>query len=68
MPMVQLKKTLLPTMDPLERRDGFQEVSLGYSAAQALAEAQRCLLCQEPACETGCPVGVPIRDFIKAIA
>ena len=68
MPMVQFKKTLLPTMDAVERRDGFQEVSLGYSAAQALAEAQRCLLCQEPACETGCPVGVPIRDFIKAIA
>ncbi|MBI2171890.1 MAG: NADPH-dependent glutamate synthase [Chloroflexi bacterium] len=68
MPMVQLKKTPLPALDPIQRRLGFQEVSLGYSPTQALAEAQRCLLCQEPNCEAGCPVGVPIRDFIKLIA
>ncbi|MBI4340341.1 MAG: NADPH-dependent glutamate synthase [Chloroflexi bacterium] len=68
MPMVQLKKTPLPALDAIQRRDGFQEVNLGYTPAQALAEAQRCLLCQEPACEDGCPVGVPIRDFIKLIA
>ena len=68
MPMVQLKKTPMPTMDPQVRRANFQEVALGYTPAQALAEAQRCLLCQDPVCEEGCPVGVPIRDFIKLIA
>ena len=40
MPMLQLKKTPLPTMDPAERRKGFQEVSLGYTAAQALAASE----------------------------
>ncbi|MDP6494318.1 MAG: FAD-dependent oxidoreductase, partial [Dehalococcoidia bacterium] len=68
MPMIQPKKTPMPRMDPLERRQDFSEVSLGYTPAQALAEAQRCILCQVPLCEQGCPVGVPIRDFIKLIA
>lgn len=68
MPMIQLTKTPMPVMAAMERREGFQEVSLGYTPAQALAEAQRCLLCQEAACEEGCPVGVPIRDFIKLVA
>ena len=50
MPMIQPKKTPMPRMDPQERRLDFSEVSLGYTPAQALAEAQRCLLCQVPLC------------------
>jgi glutamate synthase (NADPH/NADH) small chain len=40
---------------------------LGYNEEQALAEAERCLQCPNPRCVQGCPVEVPIRDFIKLI-
>ena len=33
-----------------------------------MAEAHRCLTCQEPLCEQGCPVNVPIRDFVRRVA
>ena len=31
-------------------------------------EAERCLRCQDPVCVEGCPVNIPIPDFIHAIA
>jgi len=61
------KKTPIPEQDPAVRRTNFDEVSLGYSIEQALVEASRCLQCKKPACVTGCPVGVPIPRFIKAV-
>ena len=51
----------------LERIHNFYEVALGYNEEQALAEAERCLQCPNPRCVQGCPVEVPIRDFIKLI-
>ena len=48
------------------RRRNFKEVALGYDEATALAEAGRCLQCKKPLCVSGCPVNVPIRDFIGA--
>lgn len=45
----------------------FAEVGLGYSAEQALSEAQRCLQCKNPTCSEGCPVNIDIRGFIGAI-
>ena len=33
----------------------------------AIDEAQRCLQCKNPACVQGCPVNVPIKDFIHEI-
>ena len=53
--------------DVLERIHNFYEVALGYNEEQALAEAERCLQCPNPRCVQGCPVEVPIRDFIKMI-
>ncbi len=53
--------------DVLERIHNFYEVALGYNEEQALAEAERCLQCPNPRCVQGCPVEVPIRDFIKLI-
>ena len=44
-----------------------EEVNLGLTAEQALLEAQRCLDCPNPACMTGCPVGINIPTFIKYI-
>lgn len=31
-------------------------------------EAQRCIHCKNPACVTGCPVGIPIPDFLAKVA
>lgn len=57
----------MPCQPPKERAHNFNEVALGYSGEMALKEAQRCLQCKKPLCVTGCPVEVPIRDFIKQI-
>ena len=52
---------------PRERIKTFEEVELGYNDEEALAEANRCLQCNNPRCMTGCPVSIRIPDFIKAI-
>ena len=57
-------KEKMPVQDPQERARNFDEVALGYSEAQALAEAARCLNCKTRPCVEGCPVGVRIPDFI----
>lgn len=49
------------------RRHNFLEVPLGYTEALAQAEASRCIQCKTPKCVEGCPVGVPIPRFIRAI-
>ena len=61
------KKTPIPEQDPAVRRANFEEVALGYSVEQAVLEASRCLQCKKPLCVSGCPVGVPISRFIKAV-
>ncbi len=57
----------MPKQSPEERRRNFLEVALGYSEEQAIEEANRCLECKKPRCMEGCPVGVDIPHFIKAI-
>jgi glutamate synthase (NADPH/NADH) small chain len=65
MPIKPADKTQMPMLDPVERRRLFNEVNQGYDAPRARFEGQRCLECQEPACETGCPVLVPIRKMAR---
>ena len=65
---MSLKKTPMPQQDPIERAKNFEEVTLGYTAEQAIEEANRCLNCKNPICRTGCPVNVPIPGFIKKVA
>jgi homotetrameric NADPH-dependent glutamate synthase len=55
----------MPERDALERSRNFKEVNLGYSMADALAEAERCLQCSKPTCIAGCPVGIDIPRFIR---
>ncbi len=52
---------------PKERVSNFNEVTLGYTAEQAVAEASRCLQCKLAPCIQGCPVGISIPSFIKLI-
>ncbi len=61
------QKTPMPSQDPIERRYNFKEVPLGYSEEEVLIEASRCLNCKHSPCQRGCPVEVPIRDFITLI-
>jgi len=53
--------------DVLERIHNFYEVALGYTAEQAVAEAERCLQCPKPSCIQGCAVEIDIAEFIKEI-
>jgi len=53
--------------DVQERIHNFYEVALGYNEEEAIAEAERCLQCPKPRCVQGCPVSVPIPEFIKKI-
>lgn len=68
MPIVYPHKTAMPCRDPAERRRSWDEVATGYTVERAIAEARRCLSCQDPVCEQGCPVNVPIRDFVRRVA
>ncbi len=60
-----------PTRVPMPERDArvrartFDEVTLGYSLAEALREAERCIQCSRPTCISGCPVAVDIPRFIR---
>lgn len=68
MAMISLKKQPMPQQAPDVRATNFAEVPLGYTLEMAVHEATRCLQCQDPQCEKGCPVSVPIRDFIGLLA
>ena len=61
------KRVPMPCQPAEERVRNFREVALGYSPTQAQEEARRCLQCKEPLCIKGCPVEVPIKEFIKNI-
>jgi len=54
--------------EPKVRIRNFNEVPLGYSPEEAIAEARRCLQCKKSPCVLGCPVAIDIPGFIKAIA
>ena len=52
---------------PSERVKNFNEVPKGFSEETAILEAERCIQCKKPTCVEGCPVGIDIPGFIKAI-
>ncbi len=58
----------MPCQDPKVRSRNFDEVALGYTKEMAMEEAARCLQCKKPRCVLGCPVEVPIKDFIASVA
>ncbi|MDP4120973.1 MAG: NADPH-dependent glutamate synthase [Bacillota bacterium] len=68
MPNMALKKTAMPEQEPNIRNKNFEEVSLGYTEEMAVSEAQRCLNCKNRPCVNGCPVNVPIPEFISLVA
>lgn len=46
----------------------FEEVKKGYSTQEAVAEAFRCIECQDAPCNKGCPAGIDVAKFIRQIA
>ena len=61
------QKYLMPTQTPVERKQNFNEVELGYSEEIAVKEAQRCLNCKDAPCVKGCPVNVNIPKFLSLV-
>ena len=57
----------MPQQDAAARIKNFEEVALGYTEQQALAEAERCLGCKKKPCVAGCPVNIDIPEFIRLI-
>jgi glutamate synthase (NADPH/NADH) small chain len=66
-PKIKKEVVKMPKQDPKVRVKNFNEVASGYTEEQALEEASRCLQCVKPQCVAGCPVEVPIPEFIKCI-
>ena len=60
-------RTPMPEQPPLVRAHNYEEVTYGYTAEQAIAEARRCLECAKPGCMAGCPVNVDIPAFLERI-
>ena len=70
MPPRKISKVRVPMREqpPEQRIRNFDEVPYGYSEEEAVAEAQRCLICKNPCCESKCPVYINIREVLAFIA
>jgi len=67
MPNMRKDKVPMPEIDPNIRNTNWEEVAQGYSEADAVEEASRCLNCKNSPCINGCPVNVQIPQFIDLI-
>jgi glutamate synthase (NADPH/NADH) small chain len=61
------QRTPVREQPPAARARNFAEVNCGYTLAEALNEAERCLMCPEQPCVAGCPVSVDIPHFIQKL-
>jgi glutamate synthase (NADPH) small chain len=65
--MIREKQVPMREQPAAARVRNFEEVPLGYSEAEAAEEAARCLQCRNAPCIAGCPVGIDIPSFIRAL-
>jgi glutamate synthase (NADPH/NADH) small chain len=64
---MSIPRQSMPEQEAVERRANFYEVALGLTPEMAIQEAERCLQCKKAFCVDGCPVEVPIPEFILAL-
>ena len=62
------RKVPMPHLSPESRSCSFDEVALGYTEEDAIAEASRCLSCARAKCVLACPVSVDIPSFVSSVA
>jgi len=60
-------KTKMKEQKPKVRVKNYLEVPFGYTEADAILEAERCLHCRRAFCQEGCPVDIDVPGFIDAI-
>ena len=65
--MDKMKRVKVGEQDPKVRATNFDEVCLGYTKEEAMAEASRCLHCKNPRCVSKCPVSISIPEFIAKV-
>lgn len=63
----QKEQTPVSERDSSVRSHDFGEVAGGYTSEEAMNEAARCLQCPHAPCVGGCPVAVPVPQFIEKI-
>jgi glutamate synthase (NADPH/NADH) small chain len=63
----KIPRQQMPEREAVDRARDFCEVNIGFSAALAEKEAQRCLACADPKCVHGCPVGVKVREIVDLV-
>jgi len=61
------KRIPVPRLSPDERKKGFAETTSGIRPQAAVGEANRCILCNDPPCNQGCPAGIDVKGFIRAL-
>lgn len=61
------QRQVMPELPIDSRIRSFEEVAIGLTEEQVLAEAERCLQCRNARCVVGCPVSVQIPDFIHLL-
>jgi glutamate synthase (NADPH/NADH) small chain len=64
---MKIERQHMPEREPEVRNRDFNEVNLGFPEKVAILEASRCLQCKDSKCVQGCPVGIDIPAFLKAI-
>ncbi len=64
-----IKRRRVPVreQDAVVRLTNFEEVCCGFTAQEAMEEADRCLQCKNPGCVSACPVSINIPAFIKQV-
>lgn len=65
--MSKLERVKMQELDPKIRATNWEEVAMGFTLDEAIIEAQRCLECKTQPCVSGCPVNVPIPQFISKV-
>ena len=61
------ERTPMPEQEASVRAKNFEEVACGYRPEDAQRESERCLICPDQPCVSGCPVGINIPGFIQKI-